>query len=366
MNAKAGRSIAPRGALKRTETDRIDRMLPELYAQLDLDELAAYAVMMFSNVVQCDLIAYSEVNIELKRSVNALDSARAQAEAILFEPQFEKHMAEHPLINRLLEDPDGGVIKISDFMSADAWHRTNLHREFFSRIDIEYQIAVPMMVAPPVLAAITLNRSRSDFTEHERAILQRLRPHVAQAYRNAARLTALTNSLIELEDSLISLGVGLIRVKDGHVSMTDYAEHCLHAFFPDEAPFRSLPRAVLDWVAASPPDPSGPRTLYFRQDESRLRFRMVVGRQDGEFLIATERQTPLSNADRLRTLGVSRREADILYWLAQGRSNGEIGITLNISPRTVSTHLETIFKKLDVGSRTTAAVIAIECLLTGG
>ena len=52
---------------------------------------------------------------------------------------------------------------------------------------------------------------------------------------------------------------------------------------------------------------------------------------------------------------LTRREADVLFWITRGKSNGEIGSILAISPGTVKKHLEHIYKKLGVRSRLAAA-----------
>ena len=54
------------------------------------------------------------------------------------------------------------------------------------------------------------------------------------------------------------------------------------------------------------------------------------------------------------------REIDVSLWLAQGKTNKKIGVILGISPRTVSKHLENIYTKLGVYSRTAAVVWFIE------
>ncbi|HEY7885222.1 MAG TPA: DNA-binding response regulator [Cellvibrionaceae bacterium] len=59
---------------------------------------------------------------------------------------------------------------------------------------------------------------------------------------------------------------------------------------------------------------------------------------------------------------VTSREADVLLWIANGKTNREIGQILDMSPRTVNKHLEQIFKKLSVENRTSAAALAIRCL----
>lgn len=58
--------------------------------------------------------------------------------------------------------------------------------------------------------------------------------------------------------------------------------------------------------------------------------------------------------------GLSAREQEILTWVALGKSNTDIGAILHISPHTVGTYLKRILSKLDVSSRTTAAVRAAQ------
>ena len=53
--------------------------------------------------------------------------------------------------------------------------------------------------------------------------------------------------------------------------------------------------------------------------------------------------------------GLTRREAEVLLWVAQGNTNIEIGTILGTSPRTVQKHLEHIYRKLGVETRVAAA-----------
>jgi DNA-binding CsgD family transcriptional regulator len=50
------------------------------------------------------------------------------------------------------------------------------------------------------------------------------------------------------------------------------------------------------------------------------------------------------------------RESDVALWIAQGKTNGEIGLILAIAPRTVEKHVESVLRKLRVEDRTTAAL----------
>jgi DNA-binding CsgD family transcriptional regulator len=80
--------------------------------------------------------------------------------------------------------------------------------------------------------------------------------------------------------------------------------------------------------------------------------------RDGAYaaLLFDERLLELP-ADRLVSLGLTPREADVLRWLAQGKSSFEIATILNISVRTVSKHLEQVYLKLDVENRHAAVAM---------
>jgi DNA-binding NarL/FixJ family response regulator len=64
----------------------------------------------------------------------------------------------------------------------------------------------------------------------------------------------------------------------------------------------------------------------------------------------------------LTKLGVTPRQAEVLYWIAQGKTNAEIAIILGTSPRTVEKHVEQLLERLGVENRVTAAARANEVL----
>jgi HD-GYP domain-containing protein (c-di-GMP phosphodiesterase class II) len=91
-----------------------------------------------------------------------------------------------------------------------------------------------------------------------------------------------------------------------------------------------------------------------------LRDEVAAGRLDGEAVNAV-----LSAAGHrvrrraARPGGLTPREVDVVVQLARGRSNPEIAEALGVSRRTVTAHLEHIYTKLGVSSRTQAALFAM-------
>ena len=64
----------------------------------------------------------------------------------------------------------------------------------------------------------------------------------------------------------------------------------------------------------------------------------------------------------LETLGLTPREAEVLLWVAQGKSNGDIAILLGMAEKTVKKHMGSIFDKLGLEGRNAATVRALEVL----
>ena len=60
-----------------------------------------------------------------------------------------------------------------------------------------------------------------------------------------------------------------------------------------------------------------------------------------------------------RSSRLSARERDVLAGLAVGESTEQIGLTLEMSPHTVRTHLRNIMRKLEARTRAHAVAIAI-------
>jgi DNA-binding CsgD family transcriptional regulator len=54
------------------------------------------------------------------------------------------------------------------------------------------------------------------------------------------------------------------------------------------------------------------------------------------------------------------REAEVLFWISEGKSNHDIGVILGAKTGTICKHVEHIFGKLNVENRTAAAVMALE------
>ena len=126
-----------------------------------------------------------------------------------------------------------------------------------------------------------------------------------------------------------------------------------------------VPSDVRAWLdqSASAPASSPPTPIELAAGSaSKLRL-LYVGQVGAERLLRVIEGDAVSDQAVLKSrLMVTDREAEVLLWIARGKSNRDIAESLSLSPRTVNKHLEQIFTKLGVENRTSAAALAVRTL----
>jgi DNA-binding CsgD family transcriptional regulator len=163
-------------------------------------------------------------------------------------------------------------------------------------------------------------------------------------------------------------GIIVLTSKGEVQCISELAQQWLKSYFPSAPATGSLPKELQHWIERQNPAakqvasiPVFPETLFVPQENRRLVVRIAENTSEQRILLLTEEQ-PVFTPALLETLGLTHRESEVLRWVAEGKSNPEIGIILDLSPRTVSKHLENIFQKLGVESRTAALLYVVETL----
>ncbi|MGR9014240.1 MAG: response regulator [Gammaproteobacteria bacterium] len=117
-----------------------------------------------------------------------------------------------------------------------------------------------------------------------------------------------------------------------------------------------LPQPILEWVKRL----KSVEKLDGESFEShRLGVDFIVTisqcQNTAEYLLVLEKHSGEWDLDSVRnSLGLTFREAEILMWISRGKTNKEVGLILNSSPRTINKHLEHVFEKLGVVTRAAA------------
>jgi CheY-like chemotaxis protein/DNA-binding CsgD family transcriptional regulator len=128
-------------------------------------------------------------------------------------------------------------------------------------------------------------------------------------------------------------------------------------------PGQALPQPLAQWSRQRIALESGSESMVLTVQRTGRKFTAQwVPCQDGrEYLLLLQESSGDWDLDSVKSsLGLTPKEAEILMWIARGKTNREVGEILGSSPRTVNKHLEHIFEKLSVVTRAAAVAVALE------
>jgi DNA-binding CsgD family transcriptional regulator len=251
--------------------------------------------------------------------------------------------AEHPVCARHNAGAFG-ALKLSDFMTLAQLRRSRVYALWFRPYGVEYELNLLIPSPPWHTKTFLFDRGAGrDFTERDRRILIALQPHLANLWRaaRARRRLAAAMHALEQPSSDNERGLVLLGRDDAVEFASASARRLLDVYFgfTDED---ELPTAVTGWLAS-------PAPTFLRQLERRC----LTIERSGNALVLSE---------TVDELGLTAREQQILAWVARGKTNPEIAETLWISPSTVRKHLENVYAKLGVRTRTAAAARFLQVL----
>lgn len=338
--------------------------LEVLYLHGDLAALQARLVSGIGKLVPSEITVYFDLDPRQGRAT--LLSSPAAAVGFVDRARLVRQVTrESPLLPHYRQGR-GSAVKVSDFVNRARFHRLDLYNEVYRPMGAEYQIAKGLPARPPSVRGIALHRGLRDFSERDRLVLNLLGPHLVQAYRNAEATSRLRREIDLVSRGVEALDQGLAVVDrtDQVKVMTARAREWLAAYLGRErrAP-GGLPEPVARWIrhqeaeAARPDQVPAPRApLVVAGPGGQLTIRLVADGDDRLLLLQEQPAEPAPES--FAHLALSRRETEVLGWLARGKSNADIGRLLATSPRTVDKHLEHIYRKLGVDSRTAALAAA--------
>ena len=171
----------------------------------------------------------------------------------------------------------------------------------------------------------------------------------------------------------------VVRPMDGRLLwQTGLARSLLRDYFGSEGPFAPVP--LTDWVrreAAARAGRAAPLPLVVARGGRRLTLELHAmgegedgapaatpgpsedGADDEWLIVASEANDAALLEAMMLSFKLTAREAEVLHWVARGKTNRDIGDILGTSPRTVTKHMEHILPKLGVETRTAAAGLVL-------
>ena len=335
--------------------------IADLNADFEPTTLPERALKAATKVIEADSVAFTGINYDGTLSGLAWDSSEAiSPEEIEI---FARFIHEQPLIKPFLIERRTETLKITDLMPAEKFERTNIYNEFYKRVGVRNQLVSPLSVSPDLFVSCSANTSKQDFSDRSKTMSILLAPHLVSAIRNAFAYE-------RLNASLATQNCGVIAVDSNGKPqfVSEFARRLLENYFSEEKRVvGDLPETIANWMRRTsgkreqktfelPPAP-----LKIKNAVGELTVRLIFSETTREETLLLEERPSLS-PKMFEQLNLTPRQSEILFWIAQGKSDDAIAALCRISPRTVHKHAENIYAKLGVETRTSAMLKALELL----
>ncbi|HYH59424.1 MAG TPA: helix-turn-helix transcriptional regulator [Thermoleophilaceae bacterium] len=163
-------------------------LVGELMGILDLEELRLAMLEAVTHAVPADWVSMNELGPRVHWALVRPD----------LEPGWLNLFAElgheNVLYQYWLRTRDGRAYRFSDVATREELEATRLYQDLYRPLGIRHQMSVTLPNDPDRVLALVLSRKRRDFSDAERNFLNRARPYLIQAYRNAVAHSALRRS----------------------------------------------------------------------------------------------------------------------------------------------------------------------------
>jgi len=227
--------------------------------------------------------------------------------------------------------------KLTDHLTLRELRNSHLYDIWFGPFEVERELSVGIPSPLWHTKVLIFDRGKGpDFTERDRNVLDTLRPHLVHLWQAARTRRVLAAALAQLEraDEHESVGLVLLGIAGEIEFASPPAQRLLREYFA-EAIGGLLPSELAEWLDAGAGQP------FTRQ----LGHRSLVVRRENDSLVLEE---------GFEEVQLTARERDVLSWVARGKTNAEIAGLLWLAPSTVRKHLENVYAKLGVTTRTAA------------
>ncbi len=325
-------------ALARGDAERLLRFVAEAESIGGDEPFTPDLLAELGRLVPADDVTYSELDRVRRRKLLKVAWPDDEEDDLELDDEmfWRALLEEHPLC---LHEQEGhfGAFKLSDFLTQRELHRTWIYDNWFAPWGIEYLLEVSIPSPLWHTKAFLFHRCGGcDFTERDRLILNLLQPHLTRIWLAGKTHQLLSSALAELDrvDEHDPRGVILLGLGGEVEFASPPTERLLREFFPARSGGR-LPALLVEWLESGDVKP-----LIRRRGERRL----TVQQADGALLLE----------ERHEGIELTAREREVLAWVARGKTNGEIARRLWLAPSTVGKHLENVYAKLGVSTRTAA------------
>jgi DNA-binding CsgD family transcriptional regulator len=355
--------------ISNADLQKISVFVRELHSLGSVNAILGHVARSLTTLIPADTVFVPAFDATTKRMSVVADNVGPRLEKLW--PILVALRNENPALSYHLSHARAPAFTMRDLLPPSQWKKTAVFNEFYAKLKMLERLSISLPFARPSTVGVVAHRVRATFTERDRTVLNLLHLHISEACRtakmNVVPPSALTMNAVE---TLVGVSIVVLNCSGRVEFCSRLSETHFEHFFPQERPFHAcLPLTVERWVRreiaaieTSELAIRPPQSLYLRFGEKSLCLRLATTSDRTGYVLLLRVEDPALEIAKLNALELGTRATEVLYWLAKGKRNEEIGIILGMAPETVKTHLKTIFHHLNVENRATAASMTSEFL----
>lgn len=328
-----------------------------LYTKCEPECLPVQIIEALSHLLPADCLSYNHFSLDGE----VLDCVWTPVDPVIAAEEQQtilgEYLHEHPFIPMIFEQGFLPTLRLSDLDKQQTIRKTALYHELYRPLGIEYQMCTALPLADHSFVVFAHSLSDRDYTDTEKQLCKLAMPYI----KNRLALVKQQMEIKQLETLLDNIGsisgkaiVLLTKVGEPVWLNAECAE--LFALYFEKKNQKRLPEKIRQWLEDNNKANSKQSIkMEIKNNSSILSIRFIPSVTiDKEGVLLLEEQINSINILATR-FDLSRRETEVLEWVAKGKNNSEIATVLDIRVGTIKKHLEKIYKKLGVKNRTAAA-----------
>lgn len=271
---------------------------------------------------------------------------------------------DSPMVLKWRHDRCDATLHLAQMESRSAFHRTLFYNITARHMGFEDQLIATFETLPGIAINCSVQRDLP-FSEGERFLIDHVRHHLRACVR---RLRPPSGAVRRVTFEQVRYGPEQLPIE-----IPDAVRRLLSEYFPSGRASLAqgrLPEEVRSWIRSShahikrQPPPGPLRFLRKQGVRGAIVIRLFPAYSSpGGLLRFTEEWQALQPDETFPARHLTRREREVLTWISQGKRNGEIGMILGCTERTVEKHVENLLRKIGATSRHSAMQLATKAHL---
>jgi DNA-binding CsgD family transcriptional regulator len=338
------------GAMQRLSASDLEgalRFVAEAASETGPDPFPVTVVEHLRTLVGSEWASYCELDRRKRRGLALIESPLPELDADEEDEVFWRIVDDHPLCQAQCRGRFD-ALKLSDFYTLRELRRLDVYADWFRPFGVDHELEVGIPSPLEHTKTFLFENARRDFTERDRALANLLQPHFVALYRAAEvrRLADTARAVVEEGGEPEVRGLVVLDTRGLIEIASPLARRLLADYLPGARGGR-LPLDITRWLAEQPLD-RPPTPLNVAGPSGTLV--VDLDRRRGARVLLLEEHAAAGKGPA----ALSAREREVLALVRDGLRNAEIAEALWLSPSTVGKHLENIYEKLGVHTRTAA------------